>query len=93
MDATGLPVILAVPGTVPVDAAEAKESVEEADTASGEEDEATVAVTDVPAATGVMVHACSSCTSGSPFAPLTGVNVNVHVCNTGPDALEKFEGC
>ena len=34
------------------------------------------------------VHAFSSCTSASPFGPLTGVKVKIQACIMGPEDLE-----
>ena len=33
------------------------------------------------------VHELASCTRGSPFGPVTGVKVRVHVCSMGPAEL------
>lgn len=40
---------------------------------------------------GVTVHCRTTCTVGSPFGPLTGVSVIVHVWVTGPALLQQRE--
>ena len=42
-------------------------------------------------ATAVTVHCRTTCTRGSPFCPLTGVIVIVHVSVTGPESLQQQE--
>ena len=42
-------------------------------------------------ATAVIVHCRTTCTRGSPFGPLTGVIVIVHVSVTGPESLQQRE--
>jgi len=44
---------------------------------------------DWEAAPGVTVHCRTTCTRGSPFDPVTGVNVSVHVWVTGPALLQQ----
>ena len=39
----------------------------------------------------VTLHCRTTCTRGSPFDPLTGVNVIVHVSVTGPSLLQQQE--
>jgi hypothetical protein len=43
---------------------------------------------DWEAVPGVTVHCRTTCTRGSPFDPVTGVNVIVHVWVTGPALLQ-----
>ena len=40
---------------------------------------------------GTMVQSCTTCTRGSPFFPVTGVNVSMHVSVTGPEGLQEQE--
>jgi hypothetical protein len=38
-------------------------------------------------APGTTVHCRTTCTRGSPFDPVTGVNVTVHVSVAGPESV------
>lgn len=76
-----------VEAAVEAAAAESVETAAGADAAESVADGADALAGALDEPTGSTTQELTSCTRGSPFAPVTGVKVSVQVCNMGPDAL------